>query len=384
MELFIAWFSGNPYEWQTFKIRAFSGDSTWAYWVMMTCNLFIPQVFWIKWCRQTPWFVLIVVTFVNVGMWYERFVIIVQSLHHDFLPGSWGQFHPTWVDWLQMVGDFGLFFTLTLLFIRMLPMVAIAEVKGVLPMANPPGSHLDEEAAGHPIPPEEFHPEAGGYLKGEGGRYPTPDHALAASYGLPSYPATEVPPSPVPVPSFIPTPGGTGQPWGAVAEFANGSALLEAAKKATAAGYKFVDAWTPFYVHGMKEAIGRARSRLPLWTLAGGLTGLAAAAGMQFYLMAYYYPTIVGGKEYRSWEAFVPIFFEMTVLFAGFFTLFSLVGLCGLPRFFHPLDEHPTFNRSTQGGFFLTIEAKDAKVSPDETRAFLESLGGKHVAVVEA
>ena len=84
----------------------------WAYWVMMSCNLFIPQVFWIRWCRQTPWFVLIIVTFVNVGMWYERFVIIVQSLHHDFLPGSWGQFYPTWVDWLQMIGDFGLFFTL--------------------------------------------------------------------------------------------------------------------------------------------------------------------------------------------------------------------------------------------------------------------------------
>ena len=383
MELFIAWFSGNPYEWQTFKNRAIDGDYTWAYWVMMSCNLFIPQVFWIRWCRQTPWFVVIVVTFVNVGMWYERFVIIVQSLHHDFLPGSWGQFHPTWVDWLQMIGDFGLFFTFTLLFIRVLPMVAIAEVKGVLPMANPHTFHLGEEAAGSPIPPEEFHPN-GNYLKGEDGQYPTPDHALAASYGLPALPRTEVEPSPEPVPPFITTPGGTGKPWGAVAEFANGSDLLAAAKKVVAVGFTHVDAWSPFYIHGMKEAIGRTRSRLPLFTLAGALTGLTAAATMQFYFMAYYYPTIVGGKEFRSWEAFVPIFFEMTVLFAGFFTLFALVGLCGLPKLFHPIDSHPTFRRSTQGGFFLTIEATDPSFHPDGTRMYLESLGGKHAAVVEA
>ncbi|AWM40841.1 DUF3341 domain-containing protein [Gemmata obscuriglobus] len=368
MELFIAWFSGSPYEWQTFKNRAFDGDYTWAYWVMMTCNLFIPQVFWVRWCRQTPWFVLLVVTFVNVGMWYERFVIIVQSLHHDFLPGSWGQFHPTWVDWLQMIGDFGLFFTLVLLFLRALPMVAMAEVKGVLPMANPHGAV----------------PAAGAYLKGTDGTYPTADHAMAAAFGPPSQPVTEVKPHPEPVPAFVPTPGGTGAPWGAVAEFANGTQLLAAAKAALAAGYTHLDAWTPFYVHGMKEAIGRTRSRLPVFTLAGALTGLTAAVVLQFYLMAYYYPTVVGGKEYRSWEAFVPVFFEMTILFAGFFTLFSLIGLCGLPKFFHPLDSHPTFGRSTQGGFFLTVEAKDAKFAPDQTRAFLESLGGKHVAVVEA
>jgi Ni/Fe-hydrogenase subunit HybB-like protein len=368
MELFIAWFSGNPYEWQTFKNRAFEGDYRWAYWTMMTCNLIIPQVFWFRWCRQTPWFVLIIVTFVNVGMWYERFVIIVQSLHHDFLPASWGQYHPTWVDWLQMVGDFGLFFTLTLLFIRFLPMIAMAEVKGVLPMANP---HQ------HAIPPGE-------YLKGEGGAYPTEDHALAAAHGPPATAPKEVAPAPEPVPAFIPTPSGDGMPWGVVAEFANPHDLLLAAHKARRAGYTHLDAWTPFPVHGMISAIGRTRSRLPLFTLAGALTGLATAATLQFYLMTYYYPTIVGGKEYRSWEAFTPIFFELTVLFAGFFTLFSLIGLCGLPRYFHPLDSHPTFNRSTQGGFFLTIEAADAKFDPDATRAFLESLGGKHVAVVEA
>ena len=366
MELFVAWYSGNPTEWQTFQDRAFTGDYVWAYWTMMTCNLFIPQVFWVRWCRQTPWFVLIIVTFVNVGMWYERFVIIVQSTSHDFLPGSWGQFHPTWVDWLQMIGDFGLFFTLTLLFVRFLPMIAIAEVKGVLPAANP-----------------HFHPgPAADYLKADG-RYPTPDHSLAASYGPPLPARTDVPPSPEAVPAFVASPGGNGRPWGAVAEFANPHDLLVAAKKAYDAGYQRLDAWTPFPVHGMITAIGRRRSRLPLFTLAGGLTGLAIAVTMQFYFSAYYYPIIVGGKEYRSWEAFVPIFFELTVLLAGVFTFLALVGLCGLPRLFHPLDNHPTFHRSSLGGFLLTVEAADPKFDPDGTRAFLEDLGGKHVAVVE-
>lgn len=367
MELFIAWYSGNPYEWQTFVNRAWNGDYTWAYWVMLSCNLFLPQVFWIRWCRQTPWFVLLVVTGINVGMWYERFVIIVQSLHHDFLPASWGRYYPTWVDWLQMLGDFGLFFTLTLLFIRFLPMIAMAEVKGVLPMSQPHHRFVPAER----------------YLKGEDGHYPTPDHARAARYGPPAPPRTTVPPTLEPVPAFIPTPEGTGQPWGAVAEFANPHELLRAAHAARQQGYRCLDAWTPFYVHGMKEAIGRGRSRLPLFTLAGALTGLAAAVTLQFYLMAYYYPTIVGGKEYRSWEAFVPIFFEMTVLFAGFFTLFALIGLCGLPRLFHPLDAHPAFHRATQDGFFLTIEADDPNFDLDKTRDFLRSLGGQHVAIVE-
>jgi len=365
MELFIAWYSGNPNEWQAFEDRAFGGDYSWAYWTMMTCNLFIPQVFWIRWCRQTPWFVLAVVTCVNVGMWYERYVIIVQSTSHDFLPGSWGRFYPSWVDWLQMLGDFGLFFTFTLIFVRFLPMISIAEVKGVLPMASP-----------HPRP-------VGGedYLK-VNGVYPTPDHAMAAAFWPSSSAPIEV--APQPVPPFVASPSGTGKPWGAIAEFANPHDLLLALHKARRAGYTALDAWTPYPVHGTISAIGRARSRLPLFTLAGGLTGLAAAIGLQFYLSAYYYPIVVAGKEYRSWEAFVPIFFEMTVLFAGFFTLFSLIGLCGFPRLYHPLDNHPTFRRSTLGGFMMTIEATDPKFDADATRTFLESLGGKHVSVVEA
>ena len=132
MEFFVAWYGGNPYEQFAFVNRAF-GPYWWAYWTMVSCNVFSPQLFWIPWCRRTPWFIFIVCIFINIGMWFERFVITVTSLSRDFLPSSWGYFQPTIIDWLMLIGSFGLFFTLFLLFCRFLPVVAMAEVKGVMP-----------------------------------------------------------------------------------------------------------------------------------------------------------------------------------------------------------------------------------------------------------
>lgn len=132
IEFFIAWYSGVPYESYAFYNRAF-GNYWWAYWTMVSCNVLIPQVFWIKWCRTTPWFMVIICVFVNIGMWFERFVITITSLCRDFVPSSWAYFHPTWIDILMFVGSFGLFFTLFTLFCRYLPVIAMAEVKGVMP-----------------------------------------------------------------------------------------------------------------------------------------------------------------------------------------------------------------------------------------------------------
>ena len=118
------------------------GPYAWAYWLMVACNVLVPQLFWFQECRTTPWLMWIIAVLVNVGMWLERFVIIVASLSRDFLPSSWGMYRPTLVDMMMLVGSFGLFFTLFLLFCRYLPMVAMAEVKGVLP-PTPTGG--DEE-----------------------------------------------------------------------------------------------------------------------------------------------------------------------------------------------------------------------------------------------
>jgi Ni/Fe-hydrogenase subunit HybB-like protein len=131
IEFFIAWYGGNAYERFAFVNRAF-GPYAWAYWTMITCNVITPQLFWFKKFRTTPWIMFIVSIFVNIGMWFERFVIIVTSLSRDFLPSSWGYFAPTWVDIGMFIGSFGLFFTLFLLFVRFMPMVAISEVKAVL------------------------------------------------------------------------------------------------------------------------------------------------------------------------------------------------------------------------------------------------------------
>lgn len=130
-EFFIAWYGQVPYEYFAFVNRAF-GPYWWAYWIMFSCNVISPQLFWFKIFRTNTVLMWIVTIFVNIGMWFERFVIVVTSLSRDFLPSSWGYFSPTWVDIGMLIGSFGLFFTLFLLFCRYLPVVAISEVKGVM------------------------------------------------------------------------------------------------------------------------------------------------------------------------------------------------------------------------------------------------------------
>jgi len=128
IEFFTSWYSGNEYEGFAFVNRAL-GPYAWGYWTMITCNVVSPQLFWFKKLRRNLWVTFAVGVLVNVGMWFERFVIIVSSLSRDFLPSSWGYFRPTAVDLMTLAGSFGLFFTLFLLFCRYLPMVAMAEVK---------------------------------------------------------------------------------------------------------------------------------------------------------------------------------------------------------------------------------------------------------------
>ncbi|GAB5518484.1 MAG: polysulfide reductase NrfD [Rhodothermales bacterium] len=146
-EFFIAWYSAYEYEKFMFFSVRMSGPYAWAYWTMMTCNLIAPQLFWFKKMRRSIPVMFALSIVVNIGMWFERFVITVTSLSQDYLPSSWDYYTPTAVDALTFLGTFGLFFTLFLLFLRFVPMVAIAEVKAVLPEADP--HFYDDHGDGH-------------------------------------------------------------------------------------------------------------------------------------------------------------------------------------------------------------------------------------------
>ncbi len=130
-EFFVAAYSGVEYEQYAFINRA-TGPYWWAYWSMMTCNLIAPQVFWFKWARTTPWFIFMLSVVVNVGMWFERFVIIVTSLHREYLPSGWVMYSPTATEIGLFLGTFGLFFTCFFLFAKFLPVINMSEVKSIL------------------------------------------------------------------------------------------------------------------------------------------------------------------------------------------------------------------------------------------------------------
>ncbi len=163
IEFWTSWYSGNFYESFAFLNRAM-GPYAWAYWIMVGCNVVVPQFLWVPSIRKNLLALWVLSLLVNVGMWFERYVIIVTSLSRDFLPSSWGYYSPTWVDILTLLGSFGLFLTLFLLFVRYLPMVAMAEVKSIMPQAHPDhgehrgsGQYWGQSPHEHRHGPEEGH-----------------------------------------------------------------------------------------------------------------------------------------------------------------------------------------------------------------------------------
>lgn len=171
--------------------------------------------------------------------------------------------------------------------------------------------------------------------------------------------------------------------YGLMAEFERPDALLEAAHAARNAGYTRLDAYAPFPVKGLPDAIGFHRNRVPLIVFIGGLVGGGGAYFMLWYANVISYPLNVGGRPNHSWPSFVPITFELTVLFATFAALIGMLVLNGLPRLYHPTFNVPAFARASQDRFFLCIKAEDERFDPDETARFLHAQEATAVHEVE-
>lgn len=169
--------------------------------------------------------------------------------------------------------------------------------------------------------------------------------------------------------------------YGLLAEFLHPEELLEACKRATAAGYKKIDAYSPFQVHGVAEAIN-ATTVLPWIIFGGGLTGGLTGFGMQVFASAVHYKLNVAGKPLVSWPSFFPITFELTILFAAASAVFGMLLLNGLPRLHNPLFNVPEFANASQDGYFLCVQADDPNFDLDETSRFLEGLSPKTILEV--
>lgn len=174
-----------------------------------------------------------------------------------------------------------------------------------------------------------------------------------------------------------------GETWGIAGHFDTPAALYHACEKLRDKGYLHFDAQTPFPVHGLEKAMGLPPTKLPWASLIGGFTGLTSGIALTWYTNADY-PINIGGKPPFSWQIYIPVYFELTILLTALCTFFGLWIICGLPRFFHPTMTHKAFTKTTTDAFFLCVEARDPKYDAKKTRALLEELGAKDVEEVLA
>ena len=264
-EFFMAMRSHSEFEQYVFRNRA-TGAYAWAFWTMIICNVVLPQLLWFKKLRRSITFSVCVALVVCVGMWFERFVIIVTSLHRGYLPSSWTMFSPTWVDIGIFVGTLGFFFLLFLLYARSFPMIAQAEVKGGRSQVS------------------------GNRCQGTG---------VSRQESLNSYLLTLTSPE----------------------------ELLDKIKELKSEGREIQEVYTPFYVHGLDEVLGLKRTRLGKATFLYGLIGLFFGCWLTYFTMIKDWPMDIGGKPnatfWQNLPAFVPVIFELVVYFAAHLLVIS-------------------------------------------------------------
>jgi Ni/Fe-hydrogenase subunit HybB-like protein len=325
-EAFMAWYSGEPAERFWLFNRSF-GPYWWAFWALMLCNVVAPQALWFRRVRRNPILLLIVALMVDIGMWIERYVIIVGSLHRDYLPSAWGIFHGTIWDWATILGTTGLFVLLILLFIRVLPMISMFELR-LLVAPSPVAEQPVQQKTG----------------------VASQDSTVTASSGDKAV------------------------LYGLMAEFNDAPTLLERARATYEAGYRKISAYSPFPIDELPAAIGLRPSRLPLLALAGGVVGALAGFALQYGIAVIANPWNIGGRPLNSWPSFIIVSFEMTILFAAGAAALGMVFSNRLPQPYHAVFNAARFRYASQDRFFLCVEAVDPIFDHTKTRQFLEGL----------
>jgi Protein of unknown function (DUF3341) len=174
----------------------------------------------------------------------------------------------------------------------------------------------------------------------------------------------------------------TSTTYGLMAEFDSAQDLVAAAHKTHAAGYQKVDAYSPFPIEGLAEAIGFHKNRVPLVVLIGGLIGGLSGYALQYWVATITYPTNVGGRPYHSWPSFIIVTFEMTILFAGLSAVFGMLALNGLPMPYHPVFNVEEFRKASENKFFLVVFSSDPNYDAARTRSFLQGLAPRMIAEV--
>jgi hypothetical protein len=171
--------------------------------------------------------------------------------------------------------------------------------------------------------------------------------------------------------------------YGLMAEFATPEQLLEAAQHTHDAGYRRIDAFAPFPIEGLAHAVGFHRSRLPLIVLIGGILGGCSGFSLEYYAAAISYPINVGGRPYNSWPMFIPVTFELTILFAALAAVFGMLAMNGLPTPYHPVFNVRRFALASRDRFFLCIKARDPMFDRDLTRRFMMTLNPREVVDID-
>jgi hypothetical protein len=314
IELFGAWYGGRTDESYQALLRLEQPFAT-MYASVLALNVAVPQILWFRAARHCVPILWVLGLLVLVGTWIERYLLIIGSQQRDFLPSSWGPYSMTVWDLALFLGTFGLFFTLLLMLLRLVPIASWFEVR-------PPLLH-----SASPAPA----------LAGESDRDTSP------LFGL-------------------------------LAEWETGDELVTAARRLREDGYEQLLACTPVPVDGLRAALGRHGNWLPWLIAAGALAGGAAGYGVQVYTNVWDYPLNVGGRPLHSWPAFLVITLLLTILGATVAAVLGMLALCRLPAPYHPLFNVPPFARASHDRCFLCVRATDSRFDVNQTRRLLSNL----------